>query len=103
VSRSIGLREWLADVAGASENAAAAAFDTTLATPRWIRFFGGAGRKATKRLRRIGFRVVRTPESFWVEATTGTLAAGEIERARRWGEDLGTTVTATVKRERQAV
>jgi hypothetical protein len=99
VSHGIGLREWLADVGGASESIAAVAFDTTLAKPRIIKVFGRAGRSATKRLHQLGFHVLRSPESFWVSGTTGPLAVGEVERARQWGEDVGATVIATTARE----
>jgi hypothetical protein len=93
VSSGIGIREWLESVDVRSSEAAAAAFDTTLDSPRWLRYFGGAGSKAARCLRRLGFRVVAKPECFWVTGTTGPLLDGEEERARQWGETLATTVT----------
>jgi hypothetical protein len=87
VSEGIGLREWLADLEGGSARVAAAAFDTRFDKPHWLT--GSAARAVDKRLRRLGFRVVSTPESFYVGGTPGPLSDGEVERARRWGERLG--------------
>ena len=43
---------------------------------------------ADKLLRRHGFRPVARPETFWVTGTFGPLRDGEVDRARRWGEQL---------------
>ena len=83
VSRGIGLREWLDALPGG--NAAAATFDTRVPAP----VPGSAAKAAARRLRRLGFRVVVPPETFWVGARPGPLAEGELDRARRWGERLG--------------
>jgi flavodoxin len=87
VSKGIGMREWLDEVRSAGT--AAAAFDTRVGKPR---IPGSAARGAAKRLRSRGFRSVARPESFWVSGTFGPLAEGEVERARRWGEQLASAV-----------
>lgn len=96
VSRGIGVREWLAALPTPPPAVAAAAFDTHLDKPRWLP--GSAARETAKRLRRRGYRVVAPPASFYVASTTGPLVAGEIERARRWGETIS---AAVVNRGRQ--
>jgi hypothetical protein len=83
---SIGLREWLAGL-DASPGTPAATFDTRFRKPTWLT--GSAARSAAKHLRASGFRLVGEPESFFVAATEGPLAEGELDRARRWGRTLG--------------
>ena len=85
-----GVREWL-------ESAPtgvlwAAAFDTKI-DKRWVP--GSAARAIAKRLRRLGAVLVLDPESFRVTATPGPLAAGELDRARGWGEHLGKAMALT--------
>lgn len=87
-SKGTGVREWMDAVEFARSQPAAAAFDTKLAGPRWIRWLPSAGRSIDRRLRRRGVRMLTTPESFWVTAPTGPLVDGEVARARRWGERL---------------
>jgi menaquinone-dependent protoporphyrinogen IX oxidase len=78
-----GLREWFADL-GAIKGCAAA-FDT--------RFYGlpiltgRASKRIHRLLRRHGARQVSPPQSFFV-MKNNALAPGEIDRARRWGENL---------------
>jgi hypothetical protein len=90
VSKGIGLREWLADIRRESA-LAAAAFDTRIDKPRVP---GSAGRAVEKRLRRLGLRLVAPAESFYVLGTEGPLLVGELERARRWGQQLGSDFMA---------
>lgn len=92
VSQGIGMREWLATLRGGSNRVAAAAFDTRINKPRVP---GSAARAGQKRLSRLGFRIVAPAESFWVKGAPGPLLAGELERARRWGERLGAIFSAT--------
>jgi hypothetical protein len=92
VSRGLGLREWLTSLQ-APAGVAAAAFDTRIAKPRVP---GSAARAAEKRLRRLGLRMVAPAESFYVEGTSGPLLEGEQERARRWGESVG-SMTSEVR------
>ncbi len=91
VSKGIGLREWLESLPQARGIVSAAAFDTRFDKPGWL--VGSAARGAARRLRRRGYRLVVPPESFFVvAASSGPLADGEVERARRWGKALGAAV-----------
>lgn len=92
VSTGIGLREWIATLEGGSDDVAATAFDTRIDKPHWL--VGSAGRGVEKRLRRLGFRVVAPSQSFFVAGTPGPLLDGEAERARRWGEELASEISA---------
>jgi hypothetical protein len=95
VSAGTGLREWLADLeAGraARGGCVAAALDTRIGKS-WVP--GSAARAVQGRLRRDGFRVVATAESFWVTGTLGPLRDGEQERARRWGARLASELTGS--------
>jgi hypothetical protein len=83
VSTEMGLREWLGTLQKGSSRIAVATFDTRISKPRLP---GSAA--AEKRLRRLGFRLLARPESFYVEGTTGPLVGGELERAHRWGKEL---------------
>jgi len=91
VSAGIGLREWLGAVQGGSRRVAVAAFDTRVRKPRLP---GSAAAAAGKRLRRRGYRMLGRPASFYVTGTPGPLLAGEPERARRWGAELGSELIA---------
>jgi len=91
ISAGIGLREWLGALRCRS-TVAAATFDTRVRTPHLP---GSAARGAQKRLRRLGLRSAAEAESFFVLGTPGPLMAGEVERARRWGDRLGSACTAT--------
>lgn len=85
VSPAGGLREWLETVEPLPSRCAAAAFDTRIEKPRVP---GSAARGAEKRLRRLGFRIVAPAESFYVTDTKGPLVPGEVERGRRWAEQV---------------
>jgi hypothetical protein len=98
VSAGIGLREWLLTLRKGSSDVAVAAFDTRISKPRLP---GSAAAAADKRLRRLGFRSVAPPTSFYVEGTTGPLMEGEAERARRWGAALAVELAATGLRPRR--
>jgi hypothetical protein len=89
ISNTIGIREWL-DRLHPAPGQAGAAFDTRIDRPRLP---SSAAAKAHKRLRRLGVDLVTGPKSFYVDGTTGPLLAGEAERARSWGEELGSKVT----------
>lgn len=86
VSAGIGIREWIGALPAAPARVAAAAFDTRIDRPRVP---GSAARGAAKRLRQLGFRLIAPAESFFVTDTAGPLVAGEVERAREWGAELG--------------
>jgi len=97
ISPGIGIREWLDAVrGGATGGVAAAAFDTRLKGPAIL--WGSAAKAAAAHLQRLGFREAARPESFLVGGPTGpvhdALVAGEVERARRWGEGLAAGLAA---------
>lgn len=86
---AFGVREWLdTSPPGAGRNAAA--FDTRFDKPRWLT--GSAAVRIGRELERLGYRMVMPPESFFVLHTGGPLRQGEVERARRWGRELASTV-----------
>jgi len=86
ISGRRGIREWIASLDAVRPDVHIATFDTRFAKPRWIT--GSAAVSAAKLLRRRGGREVAPPESFFVDATAGPLAAGEVDRARQWGKEL---------------
>jgi hypothetical protein len=85
------LRGWLERLP--TGRAAAAAFDTRFAKPRWLT--GSAATKIAQLLGCKGYKVVGT-ESFFVQTTGGPLADGERERAVAWGRALATSLQPTV-------
>jgi hypothetical protein len=91
VSTGIGIREWLHALQHPFRSGAAAAFDTRINKPRVP---GSAARGAEKRLRRLGFRIAAPAHSFYVAGTPGPLVKGELERAHRWGRELGTALAS---------
>jgi len=90
VSEGIGIREWL-ERARPSGPTAGAAFDTRINGPTI--FTGSAAAGFAGRLRSAGFRVVTPTASFIVDTKrpqADALVDGELERARAWGDRLGT-------------
>jgi hypothetical protein len=88
----IGVREWLASAPTGIRRAAA--FDTRI-NKVWL--VGSAASGMAGRLRKLGAALVAEPESFWVVSTPGPLAAGELDRARQWGELLATMTTVSTR------
>ncbi|MET4639198.1 hypothetical protein [Mycetocola sp. 2940] len=86
-----GIREWIEAQPSPGHAIPVATFDTRVVTPRLP---GSAAKKAMKRLVRLGFRAVAKPETFGVHGYSGPIADGELERARRWGEDLARQLPA---------
>jgi hypothetical protein len=84
----IGVREWLGTLPRGVLGKVAA-FDTKI-DKSWVP--GSAARGIGKRLRALGGDLVTAPESFRVTGTPGPLAAGELDRARQWGERLAATL-----------
>jgi len=78
-----GLHEWFSSVG--QVGVPAAAFDTRLAGLAALT--GRASRGINAQLRRHGFRVIASPESFLVDGHNH-LVPGEELRARAWGEKL---------------
>ena len=87
VSASIGVREWLDHLNSGTHLVPAAAFDTKIGKPSWLP--GSAARGIAKRLKHLGHIPAAMPKSFYVTATVGPLAEGELTRAREWGNLLG--------------
>lgn len=85
----VGVREWLATLR--RPGLAVAAFDTRIANPFLP---GSAAKTAAKALRRAECHLVAPAESFLVTGTKGPLRDGELDRARRWGAELGTRIAA---------
>ncbi|UXM93513.1 flavodoxin family protein [Paenarthrobacter sp. JL.01a] len=82
---SVGVREWLDAMEPASPGQFAVAFDTRNHGPSFLT--GRASKSISERLRRAGFSVLATAESFEV-APGPSMAPEELERARRWGGEL---------------
>ncbi|MGL5849380.1 MAG: flavodoxin family protein [Phycicoccus sp.] len=80
-----GLREWI-DELPQTMPARVATFDTRVTAVRHLP--GSAARSAARHLRTGHDGRVVARESFYVEATPGPLAAGEVIRAREWGRRL---------------
>lgn len=91
VSSRVGIREWLEDLPRPSRHVQAAAFDTRVRKPQVP---GSAAHAAERRLRRYKYPIARRAECFWVEGTPGPLSDGELDRARRWGEELALVIAA---------
>jgi hypothetical protein len=81
-----GLRDWFHGLPRPPKGSRAAAFDTRLASP----MAGGAAKGIARRLHGHGYDIVVTPEGFIVEDAYGPVRAGELERARAWGDLLVT-------------
>jgi hypothetical protein len=84
-----GVRDWLASLGHGHTKVAA--FDTRFKGPAVLR--GRASRTLSRKLRRHGFEVVATPESFFVTLQTH-LEPGEEARAREWGKRLAASVVS---------
>ena len=92
VSTGRGIREWLETVTFAGTEPLFATFDTTMSSPRFLKYMGRASRQIEKRLKGKGLRPAAPAESFWVTSGNGPLADGEQERARSWAACLASTV-----------
>lgn len=86
-----GVREWLRDLPD-GDGTWAAAFDTRIDKPRWL--VGAASGGIAKRLRKRGYRLIATAESFLVTDSEGPLKPGEIERADAWTDQIAQHVVA---------
>ncbi|MEV0804060.1 flavodoxin family protein [Kribbella sp. NPDC050281] len=95
-----GIREWLGSLPVRTTKTISATFDTRITKVR--RLPGSAAKSAAKLLHRRDFRAMVPPASFFVDDTTGPIDERELERARRWGEELGQelrSVLGTISRE----
>jgi hypothetical protein len=84
----VGLREWLSRLAVTVRGIPAAAYDTRLDHPRFLRRMDHAARTAERMLSGLDFDLIASAEHFFVASATGPLVAGEVDRARRWGAAL---------------
>lgn len=100
VSPGRGIREWLDAVEVVDNRMPFASFDTTMQSPRFLRYLGRASRSVAKRLQRKDLIPCVEAESFWVEGSAGPLVDGELERAREWARSISAVIHA--KRELQA-
>ena len=89
--------------AAAFQGRAVAAFDTRYRWPRWLS--GAASAAITRRLRRVGARVIAPPESFFVAGMPDAgahgdpaLESGETERAATWAGSLADTAIERMER-----
>ncbi|MBJ7450986.1 MAG: hypothetical protein JHC71_02745 [Blastococcus sp.] len=83
-----GLHEWLDAVRITGTATLAAAFDTRSDHPKLLVKMDHAARTEEKLLRGHGLTILAPAEHFYVTDTKGPLAAGEEDRARRWGATL---------------
>lgn len=82
ISKGLGVRNWLPKLQRV-EQIPAAAFDTA------FRRKGSAARGIASRLRRRGYRLVASPEQFYILSDmSGPLLEGELKRATEWGQGL---------------
>ncbi len=97
------LGEALAAIEGRLQGLDVAAFDTRLQGPGLL--MGSAARRAGKRVRAAGARLLGRPEGFYVQRAAAspsgrprpedvTLVPGELDRARSWGLMLRDAVVA---------
>jgi hypothetical protein len=96
LSSGIGVREWLAEFAP-RPGLSGAAFATRTAQA-WVP--GSAGNAIGRRLGHRGVPLVAPACSFHVTGMEGPLADGELNRARRWGEELAAALSVHVTRTR---
>lgn len=82
----VGLREWIASLLPDGPRPPVITFDTRT-RHRWIP--GSAASQAAAALARHGFPSAAPRQSFRVDDVPGPLMPGEVERARTWGEHLG--------------
>src|SRR3954454_4156534 len=100
ISRNVGLREWLEglECAPAPVHVPAAAFDTRIKGPRVL--WGSAAHAAEPHLRRAGATLIVPAESFLIGGPRGpkygALIEGEVERARRWGEEVAKAIPTAI-------
>lgn len=92
VSSGRGVREWLSTVDPGRPGLPAAAFDTTMKSPRFLKYLGSAAGSIMKQLRARGCEPAARPERFWVDGGQGPLTDGEMDRARQWSADVASRV-----------
>jgi hypothetical protein len=82
-----GIREWLGRLPRSDRgNLTVAVFDTRVGKARHLP--GSAAKAAASVLKRHGYGDPHARVSFYVHDVPGPLGAGELDRARAWGEQL---------------
>jgi hypothetical protein len=87
-----GVREWIEDIPVCPHRPRVVTFDTRVMRTR--RLPGSAARAAARDLRAKGYSPLAASTSFLVDDVKGPLSEGELDRARAWGERLGSVLTA---------
>ena len=64
-----------------------AAFDTSYKMSKWLNLFT-AGKRLARKLRKLGGRLVVSPEIFLVMEREGPLFEGEMEHAEEWAASI---------------
>lgn len=85
-----GIREWLEHLPAGHHSEVVATFDTRIDKVRHLP--GSAAKGAAKSAHKHGYASAAKAASFYVEDVNGPLLDGELDRAQRWGEDLGAGV-----------
>ncbi|GAA3394963.1 flavodoxin family protein [Cryptosporangium minutisporangium] len=93
-----GLREWLATLPPAGSPDRSAATFSTRIPKKFVP--GSAAKAAARRLSRLRYRLAAPPEDYFVLDTAGPLRAGEIARARAWGQRLAEAVNCRAEASR---
>ena len=88
---SVGLRAWLASLDEGPHSEHGATFDTRVERVRHLP--GSASSKAAKLPRALGYAPV-AHESLDVADVAGPLLPSELDRTRRWGNDLAADIRA---------
>lgn len=91
---AVGIREWIDRLHAGPHSEMVATFDTRVGKVRHLP--GSAAKAAAKAMRRLGYHTVVPPESFYVADVAGPLLDGELDRARRWAEQLAAAAVRTL-------
>lgn len=91
------IQAWVKSIpAGGLEGVHIAVFDTRFAMKDHelglkllMKTIGFAADKLARQLTKLGGRLVLPAEGFIVKDKKGPLATGELERAEKWGEEIG--------------
>lgn len=86
-SEAVGIREWLTALPAGPHSELVATFDTRVAKAR--RLPGSAAKGAARIVHRLGYAPAAHAQSFYVLDVDGPLLEGELDRAREFGERLG--------------
>lgn len=88
-----GIREWIERLHAGPHSEMVATFDTRVGKVRHLP--GSAAKSAAKSLRKLGYKPVVPPASFFVADVAGPLLEGELDRARDWGRQVASAASRT--------